>query len=552
MSAYDPYNQQPQQPYNAYQAYDEPYKNYQEPKFPHGGATEIKVESVLFVPTGTYNQQYRRPWVTNYTVENATSVHDAVASAYRQHNIAKAEGRIHAEAKYAVNPLDLAGISSSFIQPSSVAETQAAANLAGGWMEQHGRFMMSLWVKRHQAVTPTRYVLIGYTNYLGFTQMQNVDPAMELNINTIFEVRDVQVDRGFGPRIEQQLIQVNQVLVDHHFTGPDQAQTIRLRPFEVATSLARLNDPMLAGSNVTTVDTRDIQSGTPTFSSQHHTNPNDYMAAVISGLVNGYDLSRQTNRNGAVEPYHAAARELRDPSAQKDPFIMAISRAANNGTISSTFRWRDLLRLDPNAEADGVCFIQWRDRMQFIGSIGENMHTAGETSDWSGQDYSTQIAVQIANMVPSLMVDLALRKVDLFASNLQGQPMCVATNGIGVTQNVDMSPQMQALGTLFFQQCVMPSTFNGNILYEISVQADLFGEIVIKLRLDANPAYTYVQPAYCSSAMTPVLTTRRDTLDNLSQAFHGLQQEALPAIPVRPLIHDLAYGTANTSTGKRY
>lgn len=548
----NPYEQQPQQPFNAYDQYNEPYKDYQEPRFPHGGNTEIRVESVLFVPTGTYNTQFRRPWVTNYTVENATAVHDAVASAYRQHNIAKAQGQIHAESKYTVDPMTLAGVSGSFIQPSAVAEAQAYANLAGGWGEQAGRFMMSLWIKKHEAVTPTRYVLIGYTNYLGFTQM-NVDPAMELTINTIFEVRDVQVNDQYGPRIESQMIQVNQVLLDPHFTGPDQAATIRMRPFEVATSLARLHDPLLSAQGVTTVDTRDIQSGTPTLSNQHHTNPNDYMANVISGLVNGFDLSRQTGRTGAKEPYHAAARELRDPSAQKDPFIMAISRAVGNGNITSTFRWRDLLRIDPGAERDGVCFIQWRDRMQFLGSIGENMHTAGETSNWNGQDYPTQVAVQIANMIPSMMVDLGLRRIDIYAANVNaGQPFCAATNGIGVVQGVNLAPQQQALSTLFFQQCVLPMTFNGGILYDISVQADLFGEIVIKLRLDANPAYTYVQPAYCSSAMTPVLTTRRDTLDNLSQAFNNLQKEALPANPVMPLIHDLGLGTTGSASGKRY
>lgn len=94
----------------------------------------------------------------------------------------------------------------------------------------------------------------------------------------------------------------------------------------------------------------------------------------------------------------------------------------------------------------------------------------------------------------------------------------------------------------------MATTYNGQILYEMRITADLFGEISITLRLDSQPQSIFVQPAYCSSAMSPVLTTRRDTLDNLSQAFHSLQQEAFPTQPIKPLIHDLG----QSGTSKRY
>jgi hypothetical protein len=546
---YDAYNQQPQQ-HNPYGAYDEQYKTYNEPKFPHQGASKITVETIVFTPTGSYNQQWRRPWTTDYNVQNAAAIHDVVAQAYHQHQVAKEAGKIHNETQYMVNPADLAPVSASFIKPAASAEVQAYANMKMGWNEPTGRFMMVISVQRTQAVVPNRYVIIGYTDHAGFSQSGAIDPQMELNINTMYEIRDIEIDRGYGTMVEQQLVSVNQVLVDHGYQGPDEADTIRLRPYEVAVSLARLNDPELQGSTVHVVDTRSTQNSTPQFSNQHHTNPNDYMANVISGLVNGRDLSRQTNRNGVTEPYHAAARQLRDASFSTDPFIMAISRNGP-GHFTASFKWRDMLNIDPNAERDQVCFVQWRDRLQFIGSVGENMHTAGTTSDWNGQDLATQVAVQISNMLPPLMTDLTVRKIDIFASNLKGLPICVATGGVPVVAGINLAPQMQALGVQFEQQVVMPMTFNGGIAYEMDVRADLFGEISITLRLQGQPAYTYVQPAYCSSVMSPVLTSRRDTLDNLAVAFHNLQQEVLPATPVRPLIHDLQ-GYQAMPSGKRY
>jgi hypothetical protein len=121
---------------------------------------------------------------------------------------------------------------------------------------------------------------------------------------------------------------------------------------------------------------------------------------------------------------------------------------------------------------------------------------------------------------------------------------------VGIIGGVDFSPQMQALGRLFQQQVVAPWTFNGQIGYSIDVHADMFGEIVVRLKLDRDAEYIFVQPAFCSASMSPVLTSSPDTLDNIARAFQGLQQEALPSMPVQPLIHDLVQ--QHTPSGKLY
>lgn len=548
--SYDIYNQQQNNGFNPYEKYEEPYKAYNEPSFPHAGATTVRVKRTLFIPTGRYNQQFRRPWVAAYNRDNAQAVHDAVGQAYRHHAQAKADGRIDPNAKYMVDPMDLAAVSSGFIMPAAQTEVAAHANIMGGWGEQTGRFMMNIEVKLHQAVAPTEYVLIGYTNYVGFTESGYVSPDMELNINTIFQVRQVEVNNGYGVVMQSQLVNVNQVLVDQQYTDPNTAQTIRLRPFEVAASLARMTDPLLQQTGVVAIDTRDTQNGTPAFSDQHNTNPNDYMAKVISGLVSGRDFATTTGRSGVMEPYHQAGRLLRDAPATKDPFIMAISRAADNGNYSSTFKWRDLLRVDPNAGDNRVCIVQWRRLEQYANVMGESMTMANEhATSWNNRDLTAQVASQIANMLPAMMIDLALMRVTVVASNASGQHLCTVPTGSGLIQNVNQTAQLQALANMFFQQLVRPATFDGEIFYNMTISADLSGEVVINIRLGNSTEDMYVMPAYCSSVVSPVLTTQRDTLDNLANAFHDLQATAFPAQPVQPLIHDLG---GATTTGKRY
>jgi len=145
-------------------------------------------------------------------------------------------------------------------------------------------------------------------------------------------------------------------------------------------------------------------------------------------------------------------------------------------------------------------------------------------------------------------MDLAMRKVEIFASNSKGEIFCKAANAWPFVKGVNLTPQLQSLDGLFYQQFVLPMSEHNQLRYDIDVSADLFGEIVIKLSVQGSPYYTYVFPAFMSAGMSPVLTTRADTLDHLATAFLKLQKEVMPA--VRPLVTEM--GTAMPPSGTRY
>lgn len=547
----DPYAQQE---YNPYARHDEQYVDYQTPTFGNVGATQIKVRRCVLVPSGEYGDQYRRPWVTSYNRDNANMIHEAVASTYHDHKTRVAAGQLPADAVYEITPEMMAGVSSSFILPSSTAERKANINAYGGWGTQTARFMLNVSIQRADQVQPMEYILIGYTNFMGLTAQGNVAHDMEFNINTMFEVRSVRQRNAYGVETSvRQLVRTNQILVDDRYTGDvDSAQSIRMRPFELISVMQAQQIPQLHNANVSFTDARIVNSTVPVYSNQHHTNPNNYMASVLGGLVSGKTMAAVTGRTGPAHPFHQAAQNVADFSTMRDPFLLAIKNY-NDGALTNKFTFRDLLRLDPNAERDDICFVQWREAPQRAGLAvpGENMHVNdGRTSGWHGNDRSTQVATMITNILPSLMADLALQSVTLYAANIQaGNPVCWATNPMGILGDVDMSPQALVLQRQFQQQLVDAVSYNGQIRYEISVQADLAGEIWIKVQLEGDHAYDYVAPAYASSQMSPVMTTRRSTLDNLAESFHTLQQETMPVVH-KPVSHSI--GFFNTTTGNRY
>lgn len=534
----DPYSQQP---YNPYGAHDESYNSYQPPTFGGSGAAQIRVKRLILTPTGEYNTQFRRPWVTSYNRDNAAMVQEAVASTLHQHQMMVANGSLPDNAQYEVTPEMLAGISGTFIKPSATTERPAFLNANGGWGVQTARFMMAIEIRRPDTHVVVEHILIGHTNYMGLTQSSAIAHDMEFNINTMFEVRTMQHRTDFGMQTVQRLVKTNQILVDDRFTGDiDSSESIRMRPFEIMSAIQASAIPQLHQSNVSFVDSRILNTSTPVYSNIQHTNPNNYMATVLGGLVSGKNAAHVQGRDGPAHPFHQAAQIVSDNSAMKDPFLTAI-RNVNDGALSNKFTFRDLLRLDPNAERDDIATVQWRDRPSLVGARpGENMHVAGTTSAWHGNDRCTQIAAQIANVIPSLMSDLAIRSVSILAGNLQGPPVVFVTNPLSMLAGVDMTPQAYLLQQQVQQQLMDHISFNNQIRYEVNITADLAGEIWISMHLEGEVPYDYVMPAYASSQMSPVMTTKRDTLDNLSTSFHSLQNAALPVMH-QPLAQSIGF-----------
>jgi hypothetical protein len=550
----DPYNQQPVNPYDQF---NEQYRDYDRtPRFPHHAAT-VTVESLVFVPTGTYQDQWRRPWVTEFNQSNVNQVYEVVAHAYHDYKAKHSAGSVAPDSNYMIDPLDLSAVSASFIQPAAAGEAQARLRLLHSLQYQTARFIMVIRVDRHGAVEPNRYVINGYSNHMGLVQKQGraglnqsdfaVDHQMEMTVNSIMEVRQVWRDYGYGQQISSEMVSVNQVLVDPQYDSVDNAQVIRLRPYEVASTLARMTDPQVTRNGVHTTDTRAIQNATPALSDVHHSNPNDYMARIISGLANGRDQAINRGQSGLIDPYNNATRELRDAASHSDPFLKAIS-SFTDGVVSASFKFRDLLKVDPNAERDDICFVNMRDYTAMVGVRGQNMAYGGDTSEWHGQDLPTQWAAQLANMISPMMMDLGMRKVDIIADNSHGEIFVKCTNAIPFVKGVNLAPQLQALDRLFYQQFVLPMSENNQIRHYIDVNVDLYGEITINISIGGGPRYVYVYPAFISAATSPVLSTKSDTLDHIANSFRNLQREILPV--QRPLITEL--GTATPPSGNRY
>lgn len=492
---------------------------------------KLRVVQLVLTPSGTYNQQYSRPWATNYNVDNQNEIHEVLARSYYDHQMKMRQGVIRPDEAYQLTPELVAGASSSFIQPSSNIE--APVQIAGGWNEQRCTFVMHVEVDS-LSMGKQIYVFTGYTDGMGLSNSGYIAPDMIFTINAVYET-GVQTRLG-STGMESVTIMKNasQVLSNEKFTGNiDAGYQTRMRPQDVIGAINISHIDELRNGNVEIHDIRSRQTGTPVKSNFNHANPNNYLASILGGLVAGEALAKAQNRH--AHAFDLGAATVADQTVNRDPLMKAM-QSVRGSTATNKFTMRDLKELDPYADDNRVCTVVWRDNPQVMAQHGlcvpgQDAHVAGATAHWHGADRSTRVATMIANTVPSLMSSHMIGTISIHATNRGpgGQPFMAHSMLHPLVGGVDVSSQAEAFKQQFLIHLLNDATHGNQIAYTVDVTASLLGEIWISLQLGDEPGVDYVMPTYANSMMAPVVTRNRDNLNTLATHFSELKNMSLSA-----------------------
>jgi len=494
---------------------------------PQNKIAKIEIVSLAMIPTGTYNQQYQRPWVANYNPDNANEIQNIVAQSYHQYQNDIRNGKASTDQHFSLTPELVAPASSNFIQPT--AQYESIVQIANGWNEQRVSWVMHL--RAHTiGMGAQTFILTGYTDVMGVSAAGNIAPEMYMIVNAVYETRVVSEMTPMGMMPRTVLSNASQVLANYQYQGDvDTRVQMRMRPQDVIGAINVLHVPDLASGAVEVVDLRAQQTSTPVKSSFAHTNHNNYLATIIAGLVSGDVLAREQNRHSAA--YDLAAASVADQTVNRDPFMRMMSSIRGTGSTNQ-FQFKDLIDLDQNVLSDQITKVFWRGRPEVVGmgAPGEDFHQANATEGWHGADRPTMVANMIANSMPSMMANLLIGGISLHATNRGpgGMPFMMHTSVDSLIPGIDgMAQQAELLKEQFRIHLLNDITYNNGIGYEIAVTAHLMGEIWISLSLDGYPPVDYVMPAYANSMTAPIITRNRQNLNNLAGQFSELKNSVL-------------------------
>jgi hypothetical protein len=473
-------------------------------------ASRVNVVSLLIQKTGTYNEQALRPYVTNPNLNNreigalATSIADAAAGGN-------------------FDPMSVSNVSSSFLTRSAVPDS--IASVPNGWVSERARFFMKVNVTLSTGHTSTLFIT-GYTDVPGITTV-NIDPSMVFYPNSVTLARNQTVNTPFGAQNNVAQIGTQQIFIDSgydHNMGAFAQRQLLMRPTDIFNNIG--NEFLTAGADsfgidkfspTSFMDSRlSVDSRGKTGSKNLNTSSR-YLADIVNSYVNTIQ-----NDDGIPKAPHEAAYTTYMSlysSEQKDVVESEFFNLLNQhkgyyGGNSLYFTFKDLQALDPNI--DNITTV--------MNSEPGAFHRAGQTQHWHGSDLSTVAASILASSVPALMVEQLISRISFKSTNdtINAQPLTVILGGNSLSNNQDITSNYERFKLLFEALVLKDISYNNQIGYYVEMNVDLTGETWIKIKIGNDPVVDYVSPTFCDSLFSPLITTKRENVNNVTSDLETL------------------------------
>lgn len=453
----------------------------------------IKITKLLIHESGTYNQQFRRPYQTNMDGQTLNALQE----------------RMDGQADF--SPSMMSGIAGQFVKPTSTPERPVS--IMHGWEERRARFMMEV---EHHFMTGGQIteIILGYTSHMGLTGSGAIDPNMEFYVNSTVHVRNTVERTPTGNQTYSSVVDASHVLADHNWANqsgiysPEKEH--RMRPVDVFSAMSRSHLP----SANTVLDLRTTLTSAAVKSRRTNSLASNYMSHILDNYKNA---NAQAQFGMEETSILGSARGLvAEKPATNDPFLSAISQI--RGTpVGSVFNWRDLVTLDPGV--DHVTVVQIMDQVH-----RGQVHAAGQTQHWGGADLETQAASVLSQAVPALLMNVMLTGIGFKSTNrtqIGGQMHTQFFEALGFT-NVDLSPYVEMFRARLESEVLYDITYGNTMDYALEMRVDLLGETWIKISINGGPFIDYVVPSFCDSLTVPVLTSNPNLALSLANDFNLL------------------------------
>lgn len=456
----------------------------------------IQVAKLVVQATGTYNQQFRRPYQSIFDRD----VVNSVANKLEQHR------------KLVASDFIAGSDGQSFIQQTAAPESRI--EIANGFSTPRLRFMLQL-VARDRMGTETSYFFTGYTEYGDLSlQSHMIDPQMRFFINSRTETRQMRRTTAIGTYVQNQVMNSDNVLIQRNYTANEglfgSDKIYAMTPDKIFANLE--NEGLRMGANPGDMffDTRLNLSGKPEFAKRR----NSIAPAYAADLLNTYaQVSASEAGQDVNSTLITCQNHIRAEETSVDPFFQFLMRRRQSEYGSFTvaydnsFSLGDLDALDPNT----------RNVLQVIPFV-EGQHAAGLTAAWDASDRVTLMASTLAQALPGYMTQYFFGFVHLVSTNhtigAQIQTNVVDVNGFNASH--DMRGEVQAFIHQIENELLRPLTFNNQLSFSLEMRVDTMGETWIQIQLDVEPAVMYVAPTFCDALAMPVVTLDQNKLQGIT------------------------------------
>jgi len=466
------------------------------------GTKRIQIVKFVLQETGTYNTQWKRPYVSSMDARTFNSIVEASHSSR------------------SITPVALAGSANQFLRPTATPETHLI--IPNGWQERRLRFMLELVIEEQMGNCNSEYV-VGYTDYAGIDSSGRLDPNMTYIINSVSSARTVRHTTALGNQRYQNAIDASHILVNDNYQKFQTSQKeFTLRPEDIYQHM----DTVDISRNEALgdfCDTQTILTKTPIKSRRS----NAIAPVYVSSILDTYIKARPNeNMMGTEDELLTSARYLiRSDEINNDSFIAFLrNRYSGDG---NHFTFADLQALDPNV-------VNVTHVMPLNTVTRASLHQTGITSDWGASDGETVFATCVSQSLPGYMLMNCVNKLHIQATNrdICGKTNIIVINIRSFMENVDMTPYIQSILFKLENELFRDLSYNNKMDFAIDVKCDLLGETWINLSINSGPFITYVTPSFCDALMSPMVTLNYNNCTSIASDFSNLLSQICDSNPI--------------------
>ena len=451
---------------------------------------KLHIEKLFLQETGTFNQQFARPYVADVSQYNLDVLSERISNASRLTPTAT------------IAPSVLSGMSNNVIRPAT--DVERPITIINGWNER--RFRFTLEVHEASPIGGTYvYQFYGYSEYFELSYGGEINPNMVFFINGYTRMSRMMASNGAG-------------LVDHlsdtcgivngNTLAENNPQLYGLRTEDL---LVTLQSGYITGQSDVThqqdvIDTRIGLKNKVFSTSRYNQIPSNY----LSRLVDSYRSAQvmQDFGDGHHNVLERSIGTVHEASPFENRFIRDLSISRGMNFAVSDFTINQLMRLDPEFNASKVYYQPVED----IGVLSN-----GCSENWNGRDNNTLIASTLARSVPSLMISCGLVVANFTSTNqtLTGLPETTFISPAVTIATMEPIRLQQKFLTRFNTE-ILPDITSGNqIPIQLFITADVKNEIHINISVEGYAPDLYVFPCFCDSLLQPTVTANPMHLTNL-------------------------------------
>ena len=485
---------------------------------------KIKPTELYFIPCGTYGQQWFKPLRTNSD--------DSLINRLYYDTKGGTDLSIEAVSKTA----------SSIIAPSNV--TEGKADIINGWGQKRYRFILVMEVSVNEAV----YVQIacGYTDN-DCISGNIVDPELRLYFNSIqsftrsFQPSPKGLKTVLIPFDDSMLITPQSSLNDPmsmmmrsnmplaHMQLNNDNQLLRPQDvfnrftFKVVSSAYSYNNntvPMassiITGTNmnhsVIEEDARSINSNSVKPSNRRNGNSSNY----VSTLLNSFKGAKSSTKDGDL--YKIANKVVNDDALldkhiYENKALYEFSKVFRDYPRRGYISFKHLNILMPDLSYVTKVFTLTKiKKLRPLANHSTVESIASKTQEAYG-------ATVMFNALPNLMGDSWLSQVSFFASNnyRDGKIKFTWAGDDGAKSLVQgMTPYVDKFMYRLTNEVLVGLCHCGELRFNMTVFADIYGDMTINIGFGDNPPEPYCLPFHCDSIFSSIIGKSTDNLEKLS------------------------------------